>query len=139
MAQVIFGDAPAFDATAAGSQVVSSGAYSKVLFATENYDTNGNFASSRFTPTVAGYYQIGCNVTLGTTIGEFVIAVYKNGSAFRYLLDYTPTSTYAFSSGVLVSMNGSTDYLEIYVYQSSGVNKTVSSLSYFQGFLARSS
>ena len=137
LASNVVGKGPAFDATASGSQTVNSGVYSKVLFATENYDTNNNFASSTFTPTVAGYYQIGCNITLGTTIGEFVIAVYKNGSLFRLLLDYTPTSTYAFSSGLLVSMNGSTDYLDIYVYQSSGVAKTVSSYSYFQGFLAR--
>ena len=133
----VAGNGPAFEGTASGSQSVNSGAYTKVLFATENYDTNNNFASSTFTPTVAGYYQINCNVTLGTTTGEFVLAVYKNGSLFKLLLDYTPTNTYAFSSGVLISMNGSTDYLDIYVFQSSGTAKTVSSYSYFQGFLAR--
>ena len=131
------GNGPAFEGTASGSQSVNSGAYTKVLFATENYDTNSNFTSSTFTPTIAGYYQINCNVTLGTTAGEFVLAVYKNGSLSKLLLDYTPTNTYAFSSGVLISMNGSTDYLDIYVFQSSGTAKTVSSLSYFQGFLAR--
>ena len=63
LAANVAGNGPVFEATAAGSQSINSGAYTKVLFATENYDTNNNFASSTFTPTVAGYYQIGGNVT----------------------------------------------------------------------------
>ena len=37
-------------------QTLSSGTLTKVTFDTELFDTNNNFASSRFTPTVAGQY-----------------------------------------------------------------------------------
>jgi hypothetical protein len=131
-------DGPAFSAQADGTQTVTSSSYQKVLFPTEAFDTDNNFASSRFTPTVAGYYQ--CNAVVGFSGGagsETVIAAYKNGSLLRYLADITPTNFYSLSGSFLVSMNGSTDYLEIYVFQSTGVTKTVPSYSWFDGFLAR--
>ena len=37
-------------------QTLSSGTLTKVTFDTELFDTNNNFASSRFTPTIAGQY-----------------------------------------------------------------------------------
>jgi hypothetical protein len=50
---------PAFNAYYAGaSQAIATGTFTKALFDTEFFDTNSCFASSRFTPTVAGYYQI---------------------------------------------------------------------------------
>jgi hypothetical protein len=127
---------PAFEAIADGTQVISSGAYTKVLFPTENFDTNNNFASSRFTPTVAGYYYITGASTFSTT-GETVLAPYKNGSLYRYLWDNSLTSTYGFTVSVLMYLNGTTDYVEFYLYQSSGSSKTPTSNTSFSGFLAR--
>ena len=37
-------------------QTLSSATLTKVTFDTELFDTNNNFASSRFTPTIAGQY-----------------------------------------------------------------------------------
>jgi len=45
---------PAFSAFASTSQTVSSATFTKVIFGSEDYDTNNNFASSTFTPAVAG-------------------------------------------------------------------------------------
>jgi hypothetical protein len=129
-------DGPAFDATADGTQVVGSGTYTKILFTSETFDTNNNFASSRFTPTVAGYYQINTCWSASTT-GETVVAIYKNGSLFRYLFDLTMTNLYTQSSSLLMYLNGSTDYIEVYAYQSSGSNKNPNSGSYFSGSFVR--
>jgi len=127
---------PAFDATADGTQVVGSGTYTKILFPSETFDTNNNFASSRFTPTVAGYYQINTCWSISTT-SETVVAIYKNGAIFRYLFDLTMTTLYTQSSSLLMYLNGSTDYIEVYAYQSSGSNKSPTSGSYFSGSFVR--
>lgn len=113
--------APAFAAYSNASQTLSSGTFTKVLFQVEEFDTNNNFASSTFTPTVSGYYQInalgfaqisGGNVTRGIT------TLYKNGSVFQRLSDISTTTSNVLGAGgsVIVYMNGSTDYLEVYYY-----------------------
>ena len=53
---------PAFSAYSNTAQTFVNGVEQKVTFAVENWDTNNNFASSRFTPTVAGYYQLNFNI-----------------------------------------------------------------------------
>ena len=50
--------APAFSAYSTTNQSIPQEVSTKIVFNAENFDTNNNFASSRFTPTVAGYYQI---------------------------------------------------------------------------------
>ena len=49
----------------------------------ENFDTNSNFASSRFTPTIAGKYYIetGLSFQGGTSfLIDARIYIYKNGT-----------------------------------------------------------
>jgi hypothetical protein len=109
---------PAFSAYANASTSLTNGAFTKISFQVEDYDTNNNFASSRFTPTVAGYYQISAasNVSGGTT-AELSIAVYKNGAGHRQGSDFITAGTqYSQSISTLVYCNGSTDYIEIYLY-----------------------
>jgi len=52
----VAGNGPIFSAYSSAGQTVSNNTITKILFDTENFDSNSNFASSRFTPTVAGYY-----------------------------------------------------------------------------------
>ena len=110
--------APAFSAYANAATSLTNGAFTKISFQVEDYDTNNNFASSRFTPTVAGYYQISAasNVSGGTT-AELSIAVYKNGSGHRQGSGFITAGTqYSQSISTLVYCNGTTDYIEIYLY-----------------------
>jgi hypothetical protein len=138
------GSGPAFSAYAdSTTQTLTGSVYNKILFQTEEFDTNSNFASSRFTPTVPGYYQINAQVLLplaATTTAQ--IAVYKNGSNWkegdRQLLT---GSTNAIDVSALVYLDGSTDYAEIYVAPSGsspnitgGGNKQI---NYFQGSMTR--
>jgi hypothetical protein len=131
---------PAFSAYATSGQTGASGLV-KVLFGTEEYDTNSNFASSRFTPTVAGYYQLNTFVTGNWVNSEVAIYVYKNGSNHKNGLDILiPTGglNYGVGMSTLVSANGTTDYFEIYLY--SGVSQTLGGTStgtYFNGSMVR--
>lgn len=114
---------PAFSASPSTTQAITSGSYVKCNFGTENFDTAGNFASSRFTPTTAGYYQINFSSEGAySASSRSVAALYKNGS-YEKPLGYTFVTTAADngpSGSILVSMNGSTDYLEIYAFVSAG-------------------
>lgn len=133
-----FTNAPAFSAYQSVAQSITNAVFTKITFDIEEFDTNNNFASSRFTPTVAGYYQIngGCSVT-----GLIVSGLFKNGAEYK-------RSTQAASNAVLtigavssiVYLNGSTDYVELYVYQSSGITQTTTVGApniYFNGALVR--
>jgi hypothetical protein len=104
------GEGPAFQAHLGGSnQSVSSSVWTKVQLNTEEYDTNSNFDSTtnyRFTPTVAGKYLIG--YAMNTNVGTIAFAIYKNGILYKY---------FPMGAGSLTAvMNGTTDYVEIYVF-----------------------
>ena len=117
--------APAFSAYQSVQQTgVTANTWTKVNLDIEVFDTNSNFASSRFTPTIAGYYQINGTVTLtGGNSAYYVQAgIYKNGvsqtSGSTVLGNgaFYPQST----CGIVVYLNGSTDYVELYTFGSAG-------------------
>lgn len=139
-------DGPAFSAYMANNQILSNGSYTKLQYNTESWDTNSNYDTSlfRFTPTVAGYYQF--NFTMGlysaTSLGTRFILLYKNGAAHKYgnYLDMTAGTGGVITGSTQVYMNGSTDYVEIYGYVSSGGTNTIQGIaaqSYFEGCLMR--
>jgi len=112
LATGVAGTGPAFSAYPSSAQSVTLNVATRVLFGTEDFDTNSNFASSRFTPTVAGYYQVSGGIQITTSFTTLIVYVYKNGASIK-LLQYVPTAG-AVSGSMLVYMNGSTDYLELY-------------------------
>jgi len=63
---MVSGNMPAFLVyPSASSTNLTSSTWTKIVFNTEVFDTNNNFDSTtnyRFTPTVAGYYQINLQV-----------------------------------------------------------------------------
>lgn len=150
-----FGNGPAFSAYQSGTQTVSNNTTTKILFDTENFDTNNNFASSRFTPTVAGYYVFTNALSIGnfTNIGtnEFEQVLYKNGSsAGSGCVAYGQNSIFNVAAAAghniyfnntfgPVYANGTTDYFEIYLTQNTGGSRTVNStVTAFSGFMVRS-
>lgn len=129
---------PAFSAYASVTQTIAPNTTVKILFDTEEFDTNNNYASSRFTPTVAGYYQISTNMVAVYPSGESHINVYKNGNQYKQLNNTTGAYTYALGGTCIVYCNGSTDYIEIYAYSSTGVTNLANSFrTWFQGCLVR--
>jgi hypothetical protein len=143
LATNVAGNGPAFSAYQSISQSVSNSTETKITFNVEEFDTNNNFASSRFTPTVAGYYQINACVNFATGSRTIYGVIYKNGSVYKRGSQSGSAAASGQSSLVssIVYFNGSTDYVEAYVFQGTGSSQTTfatSNSQYFQGFLARS-
>ncbi len=120
LASNVVGNGPAFSAYQGTSQTLTSTVYTKIALNTERFDTNNNFDSTtnyRFTPTVAGYYQINYNfyATTTSTLTSFVGVLYKNGATYEYSSINQINSLQAASGSSLVYMNGTTDYLELYL------------------------
>ncbi len=120
----VAGNGPAFSAyTNSTIQSISVATFTKITFAVEEFDTNNNFASSRFTPTVAGYYQVsGMSAFSGySSSGLSLPSIYKNGSRFKdgSACPFDATDGQYANVSCLVYLNGSTDYIELYVFQRS--------------------
>jgi hypothetical protein len=136
--QVAQGTGPAFSVYSNANQSISANTWTKILFQVEEFDTNNNFASSTFTPTVAGYYQIN-SVIYHAGAGGSILAVYKNGAAFKWGIQGQAGSYTMSSAQALVYCNGTTDYIDIYYFESAGT-ATVSSNSLYtfaQGAMVR--
>lgn len=131
-------DGPAFSAYQSVAQSMTGGVFTKLTFTTSEFDTtSGMFASSRFTPTIAGYYQIIGAFHIASTVTQVVASIYKNGAAYKDGIDATSAgSSYV---GALVFFNGSTDYVEIYGYSGTTQNTgTGQNKTYFQAVMVRS-
>jgi len=150
LASGVAGNGPAFFAYANSAQNMSNGVVTKVTLNAESFDTNNCFDSTtndRFTPTVAGYYFVQGQVTLGGSSWSNAFnngLIYKNGSAVLESASTQPTNgnyTSASACG-LVYMNGSTDYIEMYhLHAGASTNPlgivTGATWTYMSGFLAR--
>jgi hypothetical protein len=117
---------PAFSAYKTSIQSFSSSAWTKVVFDNELYDTNGNYdptTNYRFTPDVEGYYIINLTIQVASGPSRLISSVAKNGSyGDNRIFDMTVsfTSTVMLSGSKLLFMNGTTDYVEAYVWASTG-------------------
>jgi hypothetical protein len=101
--------------------------------------------SSDLTPLVAGYYQVNGNAVIPQAINNtgLSVAIYKNGSASRWgCSGASNTSLFGRANvSALVYLNGSTDYIELYVIQAFGGTYSLTasaSDTYFQASLVRS-
>lgn len=142
---MVSGNMPAFSAYASATQAVASATTTKIVYDTEVFDTNSNFASNRFTPTVAGYYQVSSGLFLpGSAAGGAVLYLYKNGGEYAQFsrLNMSPSLNIMGSGSILVYLNGSSDYVEMYVNQNSGstlnVGQGTQAGCWFTGAMVRS-
>jgi hypothetical protein len=145
-ASTFAGTGPAFSAYSNAQQTITSGSFTQVTFQIEEFDTNSNFASNTFTPTVAGYYQITFNIKFQatTTVSRAIASIYKNGATTgrQWDSDLDSSAPYFVSGSKLVYCNGTTDAITIYVYmEGTGTlttGATDANTNYFSGVLVRS-
>jgi hypothetical protein len=138
------GVAPAFSAYASASQSIATSTFTKIQINTKTFDTNTNFDATtnyRFTPTVAGYYQVSAAWYSSVALGQVTANIYKNGSTYQSTATAGSTVGVVLPVTSILYLNGSTDYIEFYVYQSSGSPYSTlasrSDLNYFQACLVR--
>ena len=119
-----FQNTPAFRVKLSGTQDISNDTWTKITFDSETIDSDGKFASNKFTPAVAGTYFLGLQVTIDDLADtkRMIIKMYKNGSAIG-------DSNHAISSGVTEKLSANThiidtadsdDYYEGYIYHNIG-------------------
>lgn len=140
LATGVAGNGPAFIAVPSAVTSLISATDTKVLYATEQVDTANCYDTtlSRFTPNVAGLYWIAASVRMGATATTVAGYIYKNGAPHREVGSQSSTSSQT-SGGTLVSMNGTTDYVEFYCNQGAATqNNTAAAVNnWFSGHLAR--
>lgn len=146
LASGVAGTGPAFSAYQSSAQTALAGStFTKIQYQTEEFDTNNNFdtSTSRFTPTVAGYYQISAAFAIPLNARASIISIYKNGSEYKRG-NVSTSDVGGVNAGSIVSalvyFNGSTDYVEIYAYQNSGTTATMSTglaINWVTGALVR--
>jgi len=143
LASGVAGTGPAFSVYCSTAQSLTGTVETKVQLNTELFDTANCFDSTtnyRFTPNVAGYYQFNgyCQVSSSSTL--WYVSLYKNGSLNSYGT-YTGAAGASIISSVsnLIYMNGSTDYVEFYVYSSASTSINAGpNANKFSGYLVRS-
>lgn len=116
-------NSPSFSAYVGTATSMTQNTFTKMGFDTEDWDDNTNYDAAtnfRFTPTVAGVYLVQITATLSAIndTKSFLVSVHKNGSLYKQ-----GGANINGSGGVveatadvscLVSMNGSTDYIEAF-------------------------
>lgn len=147
----VVGVGPAFSAymtNASANQSFTAGTTVKVKIDTKEFDTANCFDATtnyRFTPNIAGYYWVSgaIDVQAVTTNASIINNyIYKNGNPFKMSWLYGSGAT----AGVLpltslIYMNGTTDYLELYVGTVGGNGPYIQwgqSHTYFSACLIRS-
>ena len=138
LAAGVAGNGPAFSAYQSSAQTLVTSTSTKITYDVEEFDTNSNFASSRFTPTVAGYYNFSAAIQMGVQASIIVLTFFKNGSAEK-VVGQTSTSLVSLINGsALIYCNGTTDYVEVYAIVGIGQALFASSSTvYFQGAMVR--
>jgi hypothetical protein len=132
------GGTPTFSYYQSVAQTLASATFTKITFTTSEFDTTaGMYASSRFTPTIAGYYQVSGALAVVTTATAIFFYMYKNGALYKNMGGVGGT-TGAASGSALVYLNGSTDYIELYGYFGTGQNtNAILYATYFQAAMIR--
>lgn len=116
-----------------------SGAFAKISFDTEVFDTNNNFASSKYTAPVNGFYQF--NARTYTSVGSggnaYIISIYKNGVQYANgtgNIQGSGTSGFGLALSEFMQLTAG-DYIEIYVYGNGNAGVTGTTGNMFAGFL----
>lgn len=133
---------PAFNAYSSSTLSLSNSVVTKAPVNVEEFDTNNCYDTTlyRFTPNVAGYYNVfgvGGFYPSGATTAAYVVYIYKNGSSF-YAMTFASSNGPAVYANInqLIYLNGSTDYVELYLFQNTGATRSVEGIK-FQASLAR--
>ena len=116
---------------------VANGTETKLLFATEDLDSDGTFASNKFTPGIAGRYFVSYAIRSNDEIddGEYLQGyIYKNGAVFNdetgWTRAFSPSANQVLhvNNTAIVQLD-SDDYLEIYVLHTEGGPITIDATS----------
>jgi len=103
-------------------QTVTSDVSTKILWTTEEFDTNNDFdlTNSKFVPSVAGKYMLNLNVWVTDNTDWCQARIYKNGAEEIEAGAIGAAGEIIANASIILDMNGTTDYIEGYVYNGGG-------------------
>lgn len=137
---------PTFSAHRNGTnQTIASGSFVKLQGTTTEWNVGACYdgvTNYRFTPTQAGKYTFEGAVNIGLpAAGSMILALFKNGAEYkRGPQIYAPLAVnLGATASFTAQANGTTDYFELFLFQSSGSPATLdgtATLSWFQGVFA---
>tara|TARA_Y100001963_G_C6630044_1_gene375871 strand:- start:210 stop:836 length:627 start_codon:yes stop_codon:yes gene_type:complete len=139
---------PSFTVRRTGShQNISTSTTTVVEFNSEDQDSNSAWDTStyRFTPQVAGWYNISSQICYNTAVENhwMLIYIHKNGSIECWAQLHTDNRAvdHLLQINKMVNLNGSSDYIDIRTWQDSGSTRGLQyrsgEVSWAQGFLVR--
>lgn len=132
-----------FGARATSQTTLGDNTDVQVLFATEDYDYNNNFASSTYTAPIAGVYHFDAVVGVAGSVSSGLLAYISLRKNDSTLLVGTQDSlgsnnqSYIISADILLAAN---DTVKVYFFQNSGGNEASTgdgTRDYFNGHLIR--
>lgn len=133
--------APTFSAYQSVAQSIASGSIVKIQLQTEEWDTANafdNVTNYRFTPQVAGYYLFTYSVGWDSGLTNVLTMLFKNG--VRMKDSVLPSSGIITGGSGMLFLNGTTDYVELFGFQASGVAHNTSAAvnqTFLQGHFVR--
>jgi hypothetical protein len=146
----VAGNGPTFSAAQTSNQSYSSNASTLIQFQSENWDTAscfnntnatvGSIPAYAFLPNVAGYYQVNLIVRTNNTNQEAQASIYKNGSAWcnGSNINIGSGTQAGSTASSIVYLNGTTDYIQGYVYTgSSGTGSGNNQSTQFSAVMVR--
>ena len=132
---------PSFSAKLSGNQSISASSYTKLAFASEEWDVGGTYDASsyRWTPALIGKYNVKILIMWENEVSQnkkLQLAIYKNGSFYADVGNIGSSQAGA-DPTLMINLDLSLDaddYIEAYTYQSTGgaVN-VVGDYCWFQG------
>ena len=130
---------PAFAVVQSGNQTINNSTDTKLEWATEVLDSDGTFASHKFTPAVPGKYFLFASVLMyyANDAGEYMhVSIFKNGSqvlASRHVAGGNIQISSVVSCSGIVTADAD-DYFEAYVFHNYGQSRTTDSNAHFTRF-----
>jgi len=138
---MVSGNMPAFSVYPSTSQSIANTTATLIQCDTKTgssqlFDTAGAFNNTgstatlngisvpayAFAPPVAGYYSIGVYASLNGATGLIAPQIYVNGSG-KNVTSYASSSSYLGGlNQILTYLNGTSDYVQFYLYQNSGIS-----------------
>jgi hypothetical protein len=112
-----------------GNQLFSGGSDHAIeLLKTDDASNWWNNANHYFKPNIAGYYNISYTVlwVIGSGVGQINVQIYKNSSSVAINQNQiNTTQNLTMSTSLPVYLNGTTDYVFLTGYTSSGAGQTI--------------
>jgi hypothetical protein len=121
------GNTPIIYAQPTNATTLANNTFTKITLDDEIIDTNGVFASSRFTATTAGKYLIIGNLSVNLTVATAYLSasIYKNGVAINYGFGKSnlgSANTVNAVTSIITSLSVN-DYIELYGIHDNGTSR----------------